>query len=63
MHDGALGDGTTPFKPYRYLFKHKNSVSKAEAVHLPIVVRTDDPGLASEKKSVCGTPDPRIAND
>jgi hypothetical protein len=63
LHHGALGDGTLPLDPTKYMFRSKNNVSKAEAVYLPIVVRTDDAGKPSEKVSVCGTPDPRIQND
>jgi hypothetical protein len=64
MHGGTLGDGTTStVDPTKYMFKNKNKISKAESVYLPIVVRTDNVGTAQEKVSVCGTPDPRIAND
>lgn len=63
LHDGTLGDGTvTPPDPTKYLIKHRHKV-KNVGVYIPVVVRTDNPGAASEKVSVCGTPDPRIAND
>ena len=63
MHNGALGDGTTtPPDATKYLIKNKHKL-KGEAVYIPIIVRTDNAGTPSEKVSVCGTPDPRIAND
>lgn len=63
MENGSLGDGTssTP-DPTKYNFKNKHT-AKGEAVYLPVVVRTDNAGTASAKVSMCGTPDPRIAND
>lgn len=65
LKGGRLGDGTTsPPDPTKWLIKHKHQRnSKNTAVYLPLIVRTDDPGAANEKVSVCGTPDPRIAND
>ncbi len=63
LHGGTLGDGTsTPPDPTKYLFRNKHKLQN-KAVYIPIVVRTDNLGTASEKVSVCGTPDPRIAND
>jgi hypothetical protein len=63
LNGGTLGDGTlTVPDPTKYLIRHKHTVPN-RAVYLPIVVRTDNPGTASEKVSVCGTPDPTIAND
>ncbi len=63
LHGGMIGDGTvTPADPTKYLLKNKHR-EKGKAVYIPVVVRTDDAGLATEKVSVCGTPDPRIAND
>lgn len=60
---GMIGDGTTsPADPTKYLLKNKHR-EKGKAVYIPVVVRTDDAGLPAEKVSVCGTPDPRIAND
>ena len=67
MHDGELGDGTqtppAPPDPTKYLFRHKNNKAQAESIYLPIVVRTDTTPGSPDKVSVCGTPDPRIAND
>lgn len=63
MKKGNLGDGTTPVDPTKYMFTHKHNKSKAVSVYLPIVLRTDNAGTSTEKVSVCGTPDPRIAND
>jgi len=63
LHGGTLGDGTTtPPDATKWLVKNKH-VLTGKAVYIPVVVRTDDPGGAAEKVSVCGTPDPRIAND
>ena len=62
LHDGALGDGTTPTDAKRFLIKNKHKI-KGESVYIPIVVRKDDAGTSAEKVSVCGTPDPTIAND
>ena len=63
LHDGALGDGTSnPPDPTKYQIKNKHKMLN-KAVYIPVVVRTDNAGTASEKVSVCGTPDPRIAND
>jgi hypothetical protein len=63
MHNGALGDGTTPVDSTKYLIKNKHRV-KGEAVYIPVIVRTDAATTTDpEKVSVCGTPDPRIAND
>lgn len=62
MHSGALGDGTTPVNPTRWRLKNKHTII-GEAVYIPVVVRTDNAGTTMEKVSVCGTPDPRIAND
>ena len=62
MRGGALGDGTTPINATRYLFKNKHKVANV-AVYLPIVVRTDNPGTAAAKVSVCGTPDPKVVSD
>jgi hypothetical protein len=67
MHNGELGDGTqapgSDPDPTKYLFRHKNNKAKAVSVYLPIIVRTDNAGMPSEEVSVCGIPDPRIAND
>jgi hypothetical protein len=67
MRGGELGDGTqapgADPDPTKYLFRHKNNKPNAVSVYLPIVVRTDNEGMPSEEVSVCGTPDPRIAND
>lgn len=63
LHGGALGDGyTTPPDPTKYRIRNRHRL-RNEAVYIPVVVRTDKPGTASQKVSVCGTPDPRIAND
>jgi hypothetical protein len=67
MHDGELGDGTqapsAPPDATKYLFRHKNNKGQAVSIYLPIVVRTDTISGSPDKVSVCGTPDPRIAND
>jgi hypothetical protein len=63
LHGGALGDGTvSPPDATKYMFMDKHKI-KDQAVYIPIVVRTDNAGTASQKVSVCGTPDPTIAND
>jgi hypothetical protein len=63
MHSGTHGDGTaTQPDKTKYLFKNKHKVQGAQAVYLPIVVRTDNAGTPTEKVSVCGTPDPLIEN-
>jgi hypothetical protein len=63
LKGGSLGDGTvTPPDATKYRFVNKHKV-KSKAVYLPIVVRTDNAGTASQKVSMCGTPDPTIAND
>ena len=63
LHNGTIGDGTiTPPDPTKWLIKNKHKL-KGEAVYIPVIVRTDNAGTASEKVSVSGTPDPRIAND
>ena len=62
MRAGTLGDGTSPIDATKYLIKDKHKTT-GDAVYLPIVVRIDNPGTSAEKKSVCGTPDPRITND
>jgi hypothetical protein len=63
LKNGALGDGTLPLDPTKYMYQNKHKV-KDKAVYLPIVVRTDtDPTNPAKKKvSVCGTPDPTISN-
>lgn len=64
MHGGTLGDGTkVPPEATSYLFKNKHRAKTAEAVYLPIVVRTENAGTSTEKISVCGTPDPKMVND
>jgi hypothetical protein len=62
MHNGARGDGTHGMgqpDTTKFLYQNKHKVKTAEAVYLPVVVRTESNG----KVSVCGTPDPRILND
>jgi hypothetical protein len=66
MHSGKHGDGTEGTNPPNmtaYQFKNKHKVKTAEAVYLPIVVRTDAASTPPGKVSVCATPDPRIMND
>lgn len=62
IHAGTLGDGTMPVDATKYLVRDKHK-GKNEAVYLPIVVRTDNPGTTSKKVSVCGTPDPKVVSD
>ncbi|HEY2560540.1 MAG TPA: hypothetical protein VGI48_12590 [Caldimonas sp.] len=62
LHDGILGDGTGSPDGTKWLIWNRHKVV-SKAVYIPVVVRTDNPGTPSEEVSVCGTPDPRIAND
>ncbi len=61
--DGAgLGDGITlPADNTKYHVINQHS-QKGLATYLPIVVRTDFANTPTPKVSMCGTPDPVIAN-
>jgi len=64
IYNGKLGDGSGgPADPQKWNAKSKHNTRKSESVYVPVVLQDVKQADNSIKTSLCGTPDPRIAND
>jgi len=64
IYNGKLGDGSGgPPNVHKYNAKSRHNSRKSVSVYVPVVLQDVKQTDGSIKTSLCGTPDPRIAND